>query len=50
MIKINKEFKNFLDRIKDANLEVFGTDEKLNYRIVHRERLKKAKLGDRPLD
>ena len=47
---IKEFFRDYVDRLKRTNLEVFGTDEKLNYRIVHKERLEKAQEDKWPLD
>ncbi|WP_156939769.1 hypothetical protein [Clostridium lundense] len=46
-----KEYiKKWIGKIKKANIDTFGTDERLDYRIVHKERLEKAREGDEPLD
>lgn len=42
--------KQWIGKIKKANIDTFGTDEKLDYRIVYKERLEKAKEGNEPLD
>ncbi|PRR80133.1 hypothetical protein CLLI_05170 [Clostridium liquoris] len=43
-------FKNWVEKVKKANLESLGTDEKLDYRIVYKDRLEKSKNDKEPLE
>lgn len=42
--------KEFINKLRKTNMETFGTDEKLDYRIVHKERIERAKEDKWPLD
>lgn len=43
-------FKNWVEKVKKANIESLGTDEKLDYRIVYKDRLEKSKNHKEPLE
>ena len=48
-VKFMKDhFKNWVEKVK--NLESLGTDEKLDYRIVYKDRLEKSKNDKEPLE
>ncbi|MBC2398130.1 hypothetical protein BD780_001395 [Clostridium tetanomorphum] len=49
MENLRMHFKNWVDRVKKVNIDTFGTDEKLDYRIVYKDRLEKAREGKEPL-
>lgn len=42
--------KELLEKVKKANIAVFHTDKKLDYRIVHQERIERAKEDRWPLN
>lgn len=43
-------FKQWVDRLKKVNVDTFGTDDKLDYRIVYKDRLEKARDEKEPLE